>query len=78
MSSLSTEQLDLYKSTATLDSYIAINRKGIVVDLCPANADVVRWMEGYTKHHFLITSTLLAVELVGKPLPDGEVDVMLL
>lgn len=60
------------------DSYIAINEEGIVVDQCPADADVSTWMESHVQHHFLITSTAQAIRMLGQPLPEGDVEVMLL
>ena len=60
------------------DSYIAINQEGIVVDQCPTAADVFSWMGEYTEHHFLITSTIMALSMIGKPLPDGDIEVLLL
>lgn len=58
------------------DSFISINEKGVVVDLCPSNGNVVDWMEKHTGNHFLITSSSIAVDLIGHPLPDGDVTLL--
>lgn len=57
------------------DSYIAINKEGVVVDLCPESDNVLCWMRRYTTHRFLITSTTEAINMTGKPLtvPDKEI-----
>lgn len=60
------------------DSYIAITEEGIVAAQCPADANLIPWMAHYPDHHFLITSTAQAINMIGKPLPDGDVEVMLL
>lgn len=60
------------------DSFIAINEEAIVVDSCSTDGDVINWMEKHTGNHFLITSSSIAVDLIGHPLPDGDVEVMLL
>lgn len=60
------------------DSFISIDEKGVVIDLCPSNGNVIDWMGKYRNHHFLITSSSTATSLIGKPLPDGDIDVMLL
>ncbi len=60
------------------DSYIAINEEGIVVDQCPTDMDVAAWMGSHTQHHLLITSTTQAIRMLGQPLPEGDVEVMLL
>jgi len=60
------------------DSYIAITEEGIVAAQYPADADLIPWMAHYPNHHFLITSTAIAINLIGKRLPDGDIEVMLL
>lgn len=60
------------------DSFIAINQQRIVVSRCPADSDVALWMEKHINHHFLITSATQALSMIGKPLPEDEINVMLL
>lgn len=60
------------------DSFIAINVEGIVVSHCYADGEVTVWMESYPEHNFLITSTSLALSMIGKSLPEGDVDVLVL
>lgn len=60
------------------DSYIAIDEYGIVVNHCPIDGEVVAWMENYTEHHLLITSTKEASLMVGKVLPASDQEILLL
>lgn len=73
MFSSTTNSCDTYQ-----DSYIAISTEGIVVDHCSVDADVSDWMLKNVGHFFLITSTAQAHQMLGFPLPEGDVDVMLL
>lgn len=67
-----------YECRSDQDSYIAITEERIVAAQCPADADLIPWMAHYPDHHFLITSTAQAMNMIGKPLPDGNIEVMLL
>lgn len=60
------------------DSYIAINVEGIIVGHCPTDAEIAPWLECHAEYHLLITSTAMATSMLGKPLPDGDIDVVLL
>ncbi|MEH6577022.1 MAG: hypothetical protein V7731_08070 [Amphritea sp.] len=78
MNNLSDTQVESYGLGPNQDSYIAINQEGLVADQCPLSADVFLWMQKHTEHHFLITSIAQALSMIGKPLPEGDIDVMLL
>jgi len=68
---------EAYSCGPDQDSYIAITEDGIVAAQYQADADLIPWIAHYPDHHFLITSTAIATNLIGKHLPDDDFEAML-